>query len=241
MKKRFLLVLALTFVFCSTLSAKRYKAAFDIKDYIDSVTSSSQITINKKSRYYEVLPESWESSDSAFILYPGAYVDFESYIPLLVKVAENGIPCFVVHMLHDLAILDHSRAGFIIRDEKYASIKKWYIGGHSLGGVEAAAYSLIGQYDIYGLVLLASYSIHNLRSSGIPVLSIYGSYDGVLRINSYEKYKKNLPDDLVEIVIGGGNHAGFAVYGEQKGDNPAKISTEEQIEMTAEYIAQFCK
>jgi len=241
MKKRFILILALTVVFYSSLSAKKYKAAFDVDDYLESVTSSSQISINKGYKFYEVLPENWESSEGGFILYPGAYVDFESYLPLLVKVAEKGIPCFVVRMPHDLAIMDQARASIIIGDKRYSSIKRWYIGGHSLGGVEASSYASKGRYDIYGLVLLASYSINNNKSSGMPVLSIYGSYDGVLRINSYERYKKNLPDDLVEIVIGGGNHSGFAVYGDQKGDNPAKISPEEQIEMAAEYIAQFCR
>ena len=55
----------------------------------------------------------------------------------------------------------------------------------------------------------------------------------------YEKYKSNLPDGFTEIIIDGGNHAGFGMYGEQAGDGASDISSAEQISVTADYIADF--
>jgi len=71
------------------------------------------------------------------------------------------------------------------------------------------------------------------------VLSIVGSLDGVLK--SYEESKKYLPNSFKEVWIDGGNHSGFANYGEQAGDNKATISKEEQQELTVEAIVEFAK
>ena len=48
-----------------------------------------------------------------------------------------------------------------------------------------------------------------------------------------------LPEDTVEIVIPGGNHAGFGSYGAQEGDGAAAISQREQVRQTAAAIAAF--
>ena len=74
-------------------------------------------------------------------------------------------------------------------------------------------------------------------SDDAKVLSIVGSLDGVLK--SYEESKKYLPSNFKEVVIDGGNHSGFANYGEQAGDNKATISQEEQQEITVEAIVGF--
>lgn len=45
-------------------------------------------------------------------------------------------------------------------------------------------------------------------------------------------------EDTVEVVLDGGNHAGFGVYGIQDGDGKATISGEEQIRQTVDVIAE---
>ena len=54
--------------------------------------------------------------------------------------------------------------------------------------------------------------------------------DKVLNMEKYQEYASNLPTDVVESVIDGGNHAYYAYYGEQEGDGVADISREEQQE-----------
>lgn len=57
-----------------------------------------------------------------------------------------------------------------------------------------------------------------------------------------EEYVENLNVDrkeFEEVIIEGGCHAYFGMYGEQDGDGKANISDEEQIEITAEAILKF--
>ena len=103
----------------------------------------------------------------------------------------------------------------------------------------AASYVSKNTDKFDGLILLASYSTADLKGSDIKVASIYGSLDGVMNREKYEEYKSNLPADLEESVIEGGNHAGFGMYGEQKGDGAATLTSAEQIGVTADIIAAF--
>jgi len=90
-----------------------------------------------------------------------------------------------------------------------------------------------------GLILLASYSQKDLSDSGLRVLSIYGSEDGVMDFGSYESSRANLPEDALELVIEGGCHAGFGMYGPQRGDGTPSITDAEQIRRTASAIIAF--
>ena len=74
----------------------------------------------------------------------------------------------------------------------------------------------------------------------IPVLSIYGSEDGVLNRQKYKEYIVKV-NNLSEIIIDGGNHAQFGNYGEQSGDNKPKISSEKQWNQTTKEMLNFIK
>ena len=172
-------------------------------------------------------------SDVALIFYPGGNVDPDAYEDLCNSLAQNGIPVIVARMPMKLAIFGINRANGIIRD--YPDVDHWYIGGHSLGGAMAAIWTAKHQDDVDGVIFLAAYSTKDLE---VPVLSIYGSNDGVLNMKNYNK---NLPRlaDVKEYLIEGGNHCQFGSYGFQKGDNEATISHEEQIYKTVESIVSF--
>ena len=140
-------------------------------------------------------------------------------------------------MPFNLAVFDINAAKGIT--EKLPDIEKWYIGGHSLGGSMAASHAAKNA-DLYeGLVLLASYSTSDISSSGLDVISLYGSEDRVLNLDKYVEYKANLPADFDEYVIEGGCHAGFGSYGAQKGDGIPSISGEEQLQLTAQLLTDF--
>lgn len=175
-----------------------------------------------------------EEPQCGLIFYPGGKVQYEAYAPLMEKLAENGILCVLVHMPGNLAVLDVNAADGI--REMYPEIKTWYIGGHSLGGAMAASYAAKHSGDFSGLILLAAYSTADLSDSGLSVISIYGSMDGVLDAEKYEKYLPNLPDTAREVVIEGGCHSYFGSYGMQDGDGTPTITREEQIEETVKAI-----
>ena len=70
------------------------------------------------------------------------------------------------------------------------------------------------------------------------MLSVYGDCDKVLNIENYAENKANLPE-YTEIIIAGGCHAGFAMYGPQDGDGEPAISAEEQILQAVGHISEF--
>lgn len=194
------------------------------------------ILVEKSEGHTAYIPE---SAEAGFIFYPGGKVEPEAYEPLMHSCAERGIMCVLVPMPFNLAVLDHDAAEDVL--PLYPEVADWYIGGHSLGGAFAAAY-LEGQHEKYkGLVLLAAYSASDLRDTKLDVLSVYGSEDRVLNREKYDSCLENLPADYSEIVIEGGNHAGFGLYGAQKGDGEAAISAQEQIALTAQAIESFIK
>lgn len=178
-----------------------------------------------------------ESAAAGLIFYPGGKVEYTAYIPLMQECAEQGMLCVLVEMPFNLAVFDINAADGI--EELYPEIEDWYIGGHSLGGSMAASYLEKHTDDFEGLILLGSYSTADFSDSDLDVLSIYGSEDRVLNREKYNESKSNLPDEYTEVVIDGGCHAFFGVYGRQDGDGIPTITNEEQIQFTATEIAAF--
>lgn len=173
---------------------------------------------------------------AGLIFYPGGKVEYTAYSPLMRACAEQGILCVLLEMPYNLAVFNINAADGIA--EQYPEIETWFIGGHSLGGAMAAAYAADHSESLNGVILLAAYSIKDLKDSNLAVLSVYGSEDQVLDKVKYAKYRENLPDDTVETVIDGGCHAGFGNYGVQEGDGIPAITSEEQIRQTSEEIAE---
>ncbi len=171
------------------------------------------------------------------VFYPGGKVEYTAYIPLMQACAEQGVLCVLVEMPFHLAVLDVNAADGI--REEYPQIEDWYIGGHSLGGSMAAAYLADHTEDYEGLILLGSYSTADLSSSDLAVLSVYGSEDNVMNREKYDENKSNLPNDFIEIVIDGGCHAYFGMYGVQDGDGTPTITNAEQIRSTVESIVKI--
>ena len=174
---------------------------------------------------------------AGLIFYPGGKVEHTAYAPLLHACAENGILCALVRMPSNLAVLDPNAADGL--QQEHPEVTNWYIAGHSLGGAMAAGYAAAHEKDFDGLILLAAYSTKDISQTTLRVLSVYGSEDGVLNRESYEKNWSNLPADTTEVVLDGGCHAQFGCYGPQAGDGVPTISGEEQVRQTTEAIRAF--
>ena len=178
------------------------------------------------------------NADTALIFYPGGKVEYTAYEPLMIQIARQGILCILPEMPFNLAVFDINAADAYL--PQYPGISHWYVGGHSLGGSMAASYAAKNSEKLEGLILLASYSASDISQSELNVLSIFGSKDGVLNMDSYRSSRSNLPADFSELILSGGNHAGFGNYGPQKGDGTAEITPEQQQAETAEAVAEFC-
>jgi dienelactone hydrolase len=137
----------------------------------------------------------------------------------------------------NLAFLGMGKAADIMEEYSY---ENWYLSGHSLGGAMAASYLTKNGDAFDGLVLLAAYSTAELPEH-LSVLSVYGSEDKVVNMESVERGRAFMPADYTEVCIEGGNHAWFAYYGEQEGDGTANISKEDQQQKTVEVIVNMIK
>ena len=178
-----------------------------------------------------------QGATTGFIFYPGGKVDHNAYQPLMAELAREGVLCVLVKMPFRLAVLDVNAADGI--QEQYPEIEHWYIGGHSLGGSMAASYLSDHADEYEGLVLLGAYSTADLSDTDLDVLSVYGSEDKVMNREKYEENKSNLPTDFSELVIEGGCHAYFGMYGAQDGDGTPTIGNHDQIRITAESIIEL--
>ena len=192
-----------------------------------AMRGTDQIEVDQKENYF-VFRDKEEKTDKGIIFYPGGKVEEKAYVPLLLELAEQGYEVYLVKMPAKLAILDIDAAEAIIKNAEH--IKEWTMMGHSLGGAMAATFSAGHDEEVDCLVLLAAYSTDDLSDKEIKVFSFYGTEDKVLNLEKYEKYHDNLPEDVVEEVIEGANHANYAYYGAQEGDGEAAITREEQQE-----------
>jgi len=226
------LVLALIFVACAIYLADYYRADTAAIQAFPSMNAVKHRTLADGNMVFEP-----ENATTGLIFYPGGKVDHLAYQPLMAACAERGILCVLVEMPFRLAVLDVNAAEGI--REQFPQIEHWYIGGHSLGGSMAASYVADHTDAFEGLVLLGAYSTADLSQTDLQVLSLYGSEDLVMNREKYRENLSNLPEDYTEIVISGGCHAFFGMYGAQDGDGNATITNEEQILFTAKEILEL--
>lgn len=173
--------------------------------------------------------------NTALIFYQGAKVDAAAYLPLMKQLADKGIDCFLLKTPFDMPIFNRNAADKIIGKYDYDT---FLLGGHSMGGMVAAGYAAEHSDAVDGVVLLAAYPTETISDS-VGMLSVYGTNDKVLDMETYDNAKQFFPVRCTEVIIDGGNHAQFGNYGAQSGDGEAEITAQEQQKQTAAAITRF--
>jgi pimeloyl-ACP methyl ester carboxylesterase len=168
------------------------------------------------------------------IFYPGGRVDPRAYAPYARDLAAQGYRVVIVPMPMNLAIYDllpgslGERATEVIA--AYPSTTAWAIAGHSLGGVAAGNYAEKYPNAIDAVAFWAAYPIADLSQSTIPMLSIWGEHDNLVK-PKIDKYWGKLPVAIEKVEMPGANHGQFGYYGIQNGDGTATISRAEQQQL----------
>ena len=200
-----------------------------------AMLGSKNIEVTEEKGYYVFSANGEDTNtDKGLVFYPGGKVDEKAYAPMLLELAEQGYEVYLIKMPAKLAVFGMNAAEEVFEDAVH--IENWTMMGHSLGGAMAASFSASHDEDVDTLVLLAAYSTEDLSKSEIDVYSFYGSEDKVLNMEKYEEYYSNLPEDVIEEVIDGGNHANYGHYGAQDGDGEASITREEQQECVLDVL-----
>lgn len=204
---------------------------------IQAMESDSQVYVSPENGWVIFFPTENPRPETGFVFYPGGRVDYRAYAPLLKLIALRGYFVVLLPVPLNLAFFDINASSRVIA--KYPEIQQWAVGGHSLGGVAASSYAA-SHPDVGGVVFFASYPANDsLIAMEMPVLSIYGTSDGLATVETVDASRALLPADARFVPIEGGNHSQFGSYGLQSGDNQAAITPEEQWTQTAEAIVEF--
>lgn len=234
--KKFLIpVIAILFLLASAFALYLNDYYHADLEAIAAFSSGTQIQTLEQENHTYFYPQ--EETHTGLIFYPGGKVEHTAYIPLMTELTRRGIFCVLIEMPFHLAVFDSDAADNI--PAQFPEIDSWYLSGHSLGGAMASSYLSRHSTDFQGLILLGAYSASDLSDSNLSVLSLYGSEDLVLNADAYEESRTNLPEGFSEIVLKGGCHAGFGMYGPQDGDGSPTLSASEQIIQTADLITTF--
>ncbi len=184
------------------------------------------------------------------ILYPGGRVDPRAYAPPARAIAAQGYLVVIPRMPLNLAVFASSKADQVIK--AFPDIKRWAVGGHSLGGAMAAHYAVVrlsayraeGETSgggmipdpLAGLFLWGAFPAEkdDLSSYPLSVVVVYGELDGLATSDEVRAGLPRLPAAADVKPVTGGNHAQFGWYGAQPGDNPAQVSRQDQMEQTVQ-------
>ena len=176
------------------------------------------------------------ASETGLVFVPGAKVDPWAYANNLAGVVEEAnVTVVITKPWLNLAFFDlRPLTAFT---ELVPGIDAWAVGGHSLGGVRACQLAA----DAEALVLFGSYCANDLSGSGLPVISIAGSEDGLSTPEKIADARPLLPEDARMEVIDGASHASFGDYGPQAGDGTPTISDAEMDAALSALLVSFAE
>ena len=204
------------------------------------------------------VPVSVESPRLGVVYYGGGLVDPRAYSPIAKDLAERyGIAVAIQIFDRDLAVLgtcDTQRVAYA--SERFPTVEKWVLAGHSLGGIAAILDAWSAQNDtdsnIGGVALMGSYIRQDLgcgdidfSTTTLPFASLNATLDLIVNGTNFQQGQAFLPvNDTFYMEILGGNHAQFASYDASERfavlgqtDGNATIPEQVQLDLTTSAIA----
>jgi hypothetical protein len=199
---------------------------------LDAVRADTAITVDEQAGAIVLSPASG-SSEVGLVFIPGAKVEPIAYAARLSGLVDDGITVVITRPWYNLAFLDPRPLDAFT--SLAPGVETWMVGGHSLGGVRACQLAT----DADALVLFASYCATDLSATGLPVLSIGGSEDGLSTPAKIRDAAPLLPADAEFVEIDGASHASFGAYGAQAGDGTPTIGGAEMTERVTAFVTDF--
>lgn len=172
------------------------------------------------------------------VFYAGNPVDYRDYGTLLTALASHGYLVISPEFPFDTAAFN------IIAGEEYMKqypeIKEWFLAGHSHGGGVSTAEVNLRPELFKGMILIDPVIGIPVPREGFPVLKFHATEDFVCPQAFHDIIMAELAaTDVTEVIIKGGNHAQYGDYGTQMFDGEAKISKQDQIDITITEMVKF--
>ncbi len=197
---------------------------------VEAMSGTAQVQVTSSSTRITLTPTG-VAPRSGLVFQPGARVDPRAYVPLLTRVAEAGSLVVVVKQPLDIGFTAVDAPGAVLAD--HPEVRRWAVGGHSLGGVVAASYAGDHPDQVSGLLLWASYPLDPLADrTDLAVTSVSGTRDGLATPEDITASLDDLPPDTAVVTVEGGVHAFFGDYGVQPGDGTPTVdraTAQEQV------------
>ena len=147
---------------------------------VAALSSDAQVQVEERLTWYEMAPGRRNASGdvvqptTGLIFVPGARVDPRAYAQILRPLARAGYLVVVLRKPMNFALPSSRHPDSVL--SVHPKIRYWAVGGHSLGGVNAAEYA-DRDSRIAGLLFYASYPGSALSRTDLKVTSIFGDRD----------------------------------------------------------------
>jgi pimeloyl-ACP methyl ester carboxylesterase len=203
-----------------------------------ALESDTRVTVTEND--WIIFSPSDASPTKGLIFYPGGECDERGYAEPLRAIAASGFLVVLVPMPWQLAVFAPNRANDVIA--AFPEIKKWAIGGHSLGGSMAANYAANHQDLIEGLLLWDAYSPNDLANSALKVRMVHRADASGEPPEDYTSKLPLLPAQTEYVPLIGGQHLNFGrfIAGRLYRDaEPAELDPDKQRAQAAAASADF--
>jgi pimeloyl-ACP methyl ester carboxylesterase len=207
---------------------------------LKALESSDTVAVTRTEKMVTFTPTNNPKS-IGYIFLPGGNVAFESYAPLVRRIAESGVFVAIPKVAFNLAIADQNAPDRVFNayGDKH---ENWFVGGHSLGATVACFYAKEKYNSMVGLILFDGFATKGKSLYDLPLrmLSVESGIKSSKKWNAFQNAEQYNPKDTEYYVVQGGNHRQFGDYGEiQPFDTVATISREEEQNIAAAAVIDY--
>ena len=190
---------------------------------LDAARTDPSFTLSESADGVVLAPK--DPNGTGLVYLAGARVDPAAYARKLSGLADAGVTIVIARPTLNFAIFELRPLSTFEGLAADSGVQRWYVGGHSLGGVRACQYAADAPAgSIAGVILFGSYCAADLSASDLPVLTLSATRDGLSTPATIAAAAHLLPPDAQLVKLPGADHAQFGDYGAQPGDTPATAS-----------------
>lgn len=176
-------------------------------------------------------------SGVGFIIYPGAKADERSYAYIAQQLNAEGHTAVIPNIPLHMSVWGPEQRLEIIEDNP--EVEKWFLIGHSLGGLPISQIAAKQPEKLEGIAFVASLMICDLSDTDLSAIRITAEHDGVMPDKMMESNLDYLPENSTSVMIEGANHNQFGAYWHPGFDGKATITWKEQQDQMISLILDF--